>query len=273
MVGTEVKANIGELEEEVMEGCSRRMRKELTDVIQGISENKRFLVRFQDGCKNNLSSNQPTIVIVEKILEEKKPEVFMNTEIPEEKVTLGKGYYFCVYFMLRFKKEVGIERKGEQVDVEDDTDNEEMEDVKLDDGRERHWRIFFEDNGGGVDDKKVLLHAKRWDAYVNEKEKLIKGGYLVEVVVSDRKKVHQEVVDNHVVEEETDHDEIGLREFNFNFFDEDEKRVVREESSEFPHLLTLIKICHGDWNTQFKRMNLKVDEENGKEMGMGNGRY
>ena len=95
----------------------------------------------------------------------------------------------------------------------------------------------------------------------------------MEVVVHDGNKVLWEVVDDHITEEETYHYEIGLRGFDFNFFDEDEKRVVREESSEFPHLLTLIKICHGDWNTQFKRMNLKVDEENGKEMGMGNGRY
>ena len=62
------------------------MRKESTGVVQDISGKRRFLVRFHDGCENNLSSNQLTIVIVEKILEEKEPEVFMNTEIPEEKV-------------------------------------------------------------------------------------------------------------------------------------------------------------------------------------------
>ena len=50
-----------------------------------------------------------------------------------------------------------------------------MEDVKLDDERERHWRMVFEDNGGGVDDKKALLHAKRWDSYVNKRENIIKG--------------------------------------------------------------------------------------------------
>ena len=30
---------------------------------------------------------------------------------------------------------------------------------------------MFEDNYAGVDDEKALLHAKRWDIYVNEKEK------------------------------------------------------------------------------------------------------
>ena len=46
----------------------------------------------------------------------------------------------------------------------------------------------FEDNDGGVDDEKALLYAKRWDAYVNENEKLIKGGYSVEVVSYDGNK-------------------------------------------------------------------------------------
>ena len=29
--------------------------------------------------------------------------------------------------------------------------------------------MVFEDNDGGVDNAKELLHAKRWDVYVNEK--------------------------------------------------------------------------------------------------------
>ena len=58
MVGTVVKANIGELEEEVRVGSARRMRMELTGVVQAISGKGRFLVRFHDGCEKNLSSNQ-----------------------------------------------------------------------------------------------------------------------------------------------------------------------------------------------------------------------
>ena len=49
MVGTVVKAKIGELEEEVRVGSSRRMRKELTGVVQAILGKMRFLVRFHDG--------------------------------------------------------------------------------------------------------------------------------------------------------------------------------------------------------------------------------
>ena len=48
MVGTVVKTKIGELEEEVRAGISRRMRKDLTGVVQYFLGKKRLLVRFQD---------------------------------------------------------------------------------------------------------------------------------------------------------------------------------------------------------------------------------
>ena len=37
--------------------------------------------------------------------------------------------------------------------MENDPDEEDIDDVNIDDKRERHWRIVFEDNEGGVDDK------------------------------------------------------------------------------------------------------------------------
>ena len=52
--------------------------------------------------------------------------------------------------------------------MEQDTGEEDIEDVNLDNERERHWRIVFEDNDGGVDDNNALLHSKRWDVYFNE---------------------------------------------------------------------------------------------------------
>ena len=81
------------------------------------------------------------------------------------------------------------------------------------------------------------------------------------------------MIDNHVVEEETDHDEIGLRGSDFILFDKYEKGVGREGSSEFPYLLILFKLNNGDCKTQLKRMTLKADDDNGKSMGIGNGRY
>ena len=55
-------------------------------MVQGVSGNNSLLVMFQSGFENNISSNQLAIVIVEKIPEEKEPEVFAILEIPEEKV-------------------------------------------------------------------------------------------------------------------------------------------------------------------------------------------
>ena len=93
-MGTEVNLNIGELEEEeVRAGSSIRMRKEFTGVVQGVSGRRRFLVRFQNGCKKNLSSNQLTVVIADKILVEEEPEVSTIPEIPEDNVEKQKGYY------------------------------------------------------------------------------------------------------------------------------------------------------------------------------------
>ena len=58
---------------------------------------------------------------------------------------------------------------------------------------------MFEDNYGGVENAKALLHDKRWDVYVNENKKIIKGVYLVEVVGCDGNKVLWGVGDNNVV--------------------------------------------------------------------------
>ena len=46
VVGTVEKSMIGELEEELKAGNSRRMGNELTGVVQGVSGRRRFLVRF-----------------------------------------------------------------------------------------------------------------------------------------------------------------------------------------------------------------------------------
>ena len=73
--------------------------------------------------------------------------------------------------------------------------------------------MVFEDNNGGVDSIKALLHYKKWDVYNSEKEELVKGGYLVEIYDKDGKKVIWEVVDDHVVEEGVEHEELGLRGF------------------------------------------------------------
>ena len=66
-MGTLVKEKVGELEDKVRERFSRRLRKELTVSVQGLSRERRFLARFQDGCDKYLTSNQLTIMTVQKI--------------------------------------------------------------------------------------------------------------------------------------------------------------------------------------------------------------
>ena len=46
MVGTVVKANVGDLEEEIGEVFSRRLRKEMHSVVQYVVEKRRYLVRL-----------------------------------------------------------------------------------------------------------------------------------------------------------------------------------------------------------------------------------
>ena len=50
----------------------------------------------------------------------------------------------------------------------------------------------------------------------------MKGKYLVEVVGHDKTKVLWEVVGDNVVEEPSDHEDIGVRGFGFNISGEDE---------------------------------------------------
>ena len=70
-----------------------------------------------------------------------------------------------------------------------------------------------------------------------------------------KKKVIWEVVNDHVVEDPTGHEEIGLRGVDLNLFDEDEEGVVREGSGSFPYLLILIKIWPGNCKARLNRMN------------------
>ena len=71
--------------------------------------------------------------------------------------------------MLWFKKEVDVDIDEDQTDVEDYPDEEEIDDVNLEDERERHRRMVFKDNDEGVGYKKVLLYSKRWYVCVHER--------------------------------------------------------------------------------------------------------
>ena len=49
----------------------------------------------------------------------------------------------------------------QQVGVKPDPDEDDVDDVVLDDDRERHWCMVFEDNNVGVNGTKAFLHAKK----------------------------------------------------------------------------------------------------------------
>ena len=132
LVGVVAKAKVGELEDEVREGFTRRLRKALSGVLQGVSGKRRFLVRFQDGYEKDLTSNQLTLVTVDKIPVTEEAKVPTISVIPDETVDIEKGYYNGVYVLLQFNKEDGVNRRGAQVDRETDPDEEDTEDVRPD---------------------------------------------------------------------------------------------------------------------------------------------
>ena len=137
-----------------------------------------------------------------------------------------------------------IDNKEEQTELETDPDEEEKDDINIDDERERHRKNVFEDNEGGVDEK-ALLHAKLWDLYLNEKEKLVKDKYLVEVVGTIRKMCFGKwlVIMWWKIQVITKTSDLGCLIILFSI--RTSRGVVREECSR-PYLKMLIKLWPGD---------------------------
>ena len=163
MVGTVVKEKVGGLEGDIREGFSRSLRKERTGVVQEVVGKKSYSVRFQDrGEGGYMSSNQLTTVVVGGEVEE-EIEVREVEMIPEVGEDLGCYHWDCI--SIHFIKEDGIDKREDQLGVKPDPDDQDIEDVVINNEREHHWRMVFEDNNGGVDGKKALLHAKRRYVY------------------------------------------------------------------------------------------------------------
>ena len=70
MVGMAVKAKVGDLEEDIREGFYRRLRKEMTVVVQEVVGKRSYSVRLKYGFENEMSLNQLTIVVVSSEVEE-----------------------------------------------------------------------------------------------------------------------------------------------------------------------------------------------------------
>ena len=107
-----------------------------------------------------MSLNHLTIVVVRSEVEE-DIEVREVEMIPEVGQELACYHWVSIHLI----KEDGIYKREENVCADPDPDKEDIEDVVLDDDRERHWHMVLEYNNGGVDGKKALLHENRWDVY------------------------------------------------------------------------------------------------------------
>ena len=57
---------------------------------------------------------------------------------------------------------------------------EDMENIILDDERERHWVVILGENYGRVDNQTGIVHDNMWDVYMKKKI-IIKGLYCVDV--------------------------------------------------------------------------------------------
>ena len=88
MVGAVVKAKVGDMDDEIREGFPRRLRKDMTGVVQEVVGKRIYLVRLHDGLEKEMSSNQLTILVVRSEVEE-EIEVGEVDMIPEVREELG----------------------------------------------------------------------------------------------------------------------------------------------------------------------------------------
>ena len=86
MVGTVVKAKVYELEEDLRDGCSRRLMNDMSGLVQEVVGKRRYLARLHYGGKKEMSLDQLTIVVIRSELEEEIEvrEAKMIPEVGEE---------------------------------------------------------------------------------------------------------------------------------------------------------------------------------------------
>ena len=65
--------------------------------------------------------------------------------------------------------------------------------------------------------------------------------YSVKVSEKDRRRVIQQVVDEHLVDEGVEDEELGLQGFDLNLFDKDSEGCVGDYVKELHYLLMLMK--------------------------------
>ena len=112
MVGSVVKAKVGELEKITRKGRIRRMRKEVVGCVQSVVGKNKFLVLFEDGQKKEIGSNS-LVYLNEKEEVDMEESITLFPEIEEgEPLTINgdppngepcmfvKGMYLSVFYCL-----------------------------------------------------------------------------------------------------------------------------------------------------------------------------
>ena len=106
------------------------LRKETTDVVQEVVGKRRYSIMFHYGGEKEMASRSLTIVYftseVEEDIEVRELEV-----IPE--VVEELGCYHLVYVSQHFIMEDWVDKRGDQLGIDPDPDEEDIEDVVLGD--------------------------------------------------------------------------------------------------------------------------------------------
>ena len=150
--------------------------------------------------------------------------------------------YLSVFYCLCYDTDISTDISEEKVAEERDPDLNEMENIRLDEIREYHWRDIAEEN----DDKKKI-HALRWNIYVKEKEELIMRAFSVSVPHPKGGTIVWICVKDHVIDENEDYKDIRIRGFDYSLFEEKEGGGKQEGLDGYPYLKHLIKLWPGDW--------------------------
>ena len=152
VVGSVVKAKVGELEKITRKGRSRRMRKEVVGCVQRVVGKNKSLVLFGYGQKKEIGScslvylsekeevdMEESITIFPKI-EEGVP-LTINGDPPDgEPCMFVKGMYLSVFYCLFYDTDITTDYSEKQVAEERDPDLNKMDYIRFDEIWEDHWR-------------------------------------------------------------------------------------------------------------------------------------
>ena len=107
----------------------------------------------------------------------------------------------------------------------------------MDDNRDKNW-MDVADEG----DNQTKINALRWEVYFIDSEELIKRQFLVYVPNPKGGHIVQTCVKDHIIEGKEDYEAIGLSEFDYRLFEEQEGGGNREELDGYTYLKHLIHL-------------------------------